>query len=232
MRGFIQLAAMAASGLIFGHASAQVRFHVRLLELPVGPPNLGYAIGMNARGEVVGQFSANGATHGFYWRTDTDVVDIGVVPGLPGARLFPSDVNNASQVCGWGNGSPNGNFAFRWNRTTPMNPPEQLPELPGGISYAVASAINSWGAIAGVSFGVFGYEAVRWSGDGTIYPLGGFVSRDGFLSIAHGINDDSAIVGVSNSMRGFEGAVWDSSGAISALPEFGRCLPGNPGGHQ
>jgi probable HAF family extracellular repeat protein len=106
----------------------------------VGASNDSYAVGINAEGEVIGQFTDATGTHGFiYWNGRVQTVDI------PNGTTFLRAINDIGQIVGnHGAASSLSGYAFL---RQPNGTIVQLPNFEGGTFGA--EAINDLGQIAG-----------------------------------------------------------------------------------
>jgi probable HAF family extracellular repeat protein len=105
------------------------------------PPNTNsYAVGINAEGEVIGEFNDASGTHGFiYWSGRVQTIDI------PNGTTYLRAINDNGQIVGnYGSASSLTGYAFL---RQPNGTIVQLPNFEGGIFGA--EAINNVGQIAG-----------------------------------------------------------------------------------
>lgn len=90
-----------------------------------------------------------------------------------------------------------------------------IGDLPGGIKWSVAYAINNRGEVVGASESANGREAVLWS-HGHLMSLGDLPGGETFAH-AFAINDWGVIVGQGRTLTGDEAFIW-REGVMSALP--------------
>lgn len=99
------------------------------------------ALGINARGQVVGWSSARVGSYAFLWEKTT-MTNLGTLPG--GSFSAAQGVNERGQVVGRNYTTTNNILAFLWENGTMTD----LGTLPGG-SFSSAWAINNSGQIVG-----------------------------------------------------------------------------------
>ena len=177
--------------------------------LPGAPDST--AMGVNDRGDVVGQSGA----HAVLWRNGR-IVDLGTLGGSYSAAV---DVNERGDVAGYSqvaDGAGNHAFIWRGGRLIDLSP---LP----GFSSSYATAINDGGNVVGYSVGDGGISAVLWRPDGTAVDL---TAETGLHEVTD-LDNAGRLVGsvTPDGMNGYP-ALWyrgrltvlsDTSGTASAI---------------
>jgi probable HAF family extracellular repeat protein len=199
-----------------------------------GDPD-GAATAINDSGEVVGisgtcdvAVGAGSARHALIWRHGAPTL----IPTFGGHGWnTPTDINRSGQVVGFADipddltGGVLTPFplplGFIWSAAAGTLKIAPLP----GDRFAIAYAINDWGAVVGQSFGgPEGSRAFIWI-NGKSYDLNSFLPQGSalYLVYAEGINDLGEITGGACEL--VDGAC-PSSGAITpaflAVPGFGN----------
>ena len=166
----------------------------------VGATNDSYAVGINAEGEVIGEFTDASGTHGFiYWDGRVQTVDI------PNGPTYLRAINDIGQIVGnYDSASSLTGYAFL---RQPNGTIVQLPNFKGGIFGA--EAINNLGQIAGT---VWLLNPACGTGDDELYYInhavlmqaGGLAPRDlgtlGGPALATALNIKGQVVGYSLEM--------------------------------
>lgn len=189
----------------------------------IGERNNTNAVGINARGQIVGTSSGRG----YLWTPTTpngstgSAVGLGTVPnGNPGSLAF--GINDSGQVVGIV-GTTAGDHAFLWTPTSPNGAAGamiDLGNLPGGNGTSQAFAINNAGSVVGNSATETAQHAFLWTpgqnGGGTMIDLGDLEGGND-LSFAYGINSANRVVGYSNSAESDHAFVWTSNDGMNDL---------------
>ena len=191
----------------------------RLIDLGtlVGATNDSYAVGINAEGEVIGEFTDASGTHGFiYWNGSVQTIDI------PNGTTYLRAINDIGQIVGnYGSASSLTGYAFL---RQPNGTIVQLPNFEGGIFGA--EAINNLGQIAGT---VWLRNPAEGTGDDQLYYVnhavlmqsGGLAPRDlgtlGGPAFATALNIWGQAVGYS---------LETYNGNLNFLPEHGLLYAG------
>ena len=191
--------AISPSGNVVGIQLAVVGFFwspnhglLKLPDLPGG--NISHANGINAKGVIAGESTANVEgyllTHAVIW-TNGKIQDLGTFTTL--GQSWASAINTAGQVVGSANPLDSNQHAFLWTSATGM---QDLGTLPGG-SYSTALGINRFGQVVGYSDLASGNSvAFLWSKSTGMQDLA--TLPGGGTSAAIAINDLGQIVGGSN----------------------------------
>ncbi len=168
------------------------------------------ALGINARGEVVGDSTRrDGSTHGFLWR-DGKMTDLGT---LPGANFSSAqDVNDHGMIVGAAGVSGGQRSAVVWTDGKPRS----LGTLAGG-GVSIGLAINNAGVVVGISQSSEGNRAFVWR-DGEMRSLG--VLPGGGFSLARDVNEKGVIVGQSQAADGSVHATRWRNGRIEDLGQI------------
>jgi hypothetical protein len=172
---------------------------------PLGGGNGSEALGINNKSEIVG---TNTGQHGFYWKSGV-ITDLGASPDTALPHSAARDINEHGQIAGSSCGQ-NGCPALLWQ---PDHTIVLLDDIPGGIVWGDAFAINESGEAVGQSINVDdGFAAASWR-NGTVEPL-----ATGRGSAATDINDRGQIVGFAQSL--FQTAVIWQDHEMSLLPKL------------
>jgi uncharacterized membrane protein len=120
---------------------------------------------INNRSEIVGDYFG---LIGFHWK-DGQLRDLPPFPGAPFERSEALGINERGQIVGTSCPGNDGCPAQVWE---PDGRIITLEDLPGGINWGIATAINDRGEIVGQADGslALGLEAVSWQG-GTVERL-------------------------------------------------------------
>jgi probable HAF family extracellular repeat protein len=183
----------------------------------LGVTNDSYAVGINAEGEVIGEFSDASGTHGFiYWGGRVQTIDIS------NGTTFLRAINDIGQIVGnFGSASSLTGYAFL---RQPNGTVVRLPNVEEGVF--AAEAINNLGQIAGT---VWLRNPADGSGDDEMYYVnhallmqpGGLAPRDlgtlGGPAFATALNDWGQVVGYS---------LETYNGNLDFLPESGVVYAG------
>jgi len=172
--------------------------------------------GINDFDQVVG-FSRSGSGGGnaqeaFLWDPRNGMVGLGFLPG--GGVSIANDINNASEVVGWGCSAETVE-AFIWD---PVNGMRGLGTMPSGHYGANAYAINELGQVVGTASNS---EAFLWD---PVEGLIGLGVLPGEIPVAYGrgVNDLEQVVGwVLDLYTGAQDAfIWDREHGMRNLEEL------------
>jgi len=202
----------------------------RIQELnPLPGDTVGYAVGVNNRGQAVG---ASGlcsntvivpipsAPHAVLWDSNGSPTDLGHLEGTPaGIYNQATSINDHGDVVGFACVGPSTNpvtcieDAFLWTRDKGM---QDLGRLPGDIAAGApcCNTINNNGVIVGLSVDAsYNERAVVWQGKGPV-DLNTLIPENSgwLLECAQGINDAGEIVGF--------GTLNGSTHAFLAKPRY------------
>ncbi|MCG8403688.1 MAG: hypothetical protein MI923_00690 [Phycisphaerales bacterium] len=184
---------------------------VSLGDLPGGTFNSD-ASAVSADGSVIVGSSRSGSFESgeaFRWTESTGMVGLGALPG--GTRSSAAAVSADGQVIAGQVRLDNVGFsseAFVWRESTGM---VGLGDLPGGLFRSEALGISADGSVVvGSANGATGTEAVRWTEQGGISPLGISGSAQAVSA------DGSVIVGGTGSAA----FVWDAERGLRNLQIF------------
>ena len=176
----------------------------------------GTAMGVNDRGDVVGQSGG----HAALWR-DGRIVDLGTLGGSYSAAV---DVNERGDVVGYGQVvGGGGDHAFLWRGGRLI----ELSPLPG-YSSSYAFAVNDRGDVVGTSVGDGGIRAVSWRPDGTVVDL---TAETGLDEVTDLDNAGRLVGSVTPDGMNLYPALWyrgrttvlsDRSGTASAINDRGE----------
>jgi probable HAF family extracellular repeat protein len=237
------LAVAAALGAGLPVATAEARCYTfTLLKVPEGAHG-SWAVGVNNRGQVVGQvLTSRGGMRAALWEGD-EVHELGTLSGPWTSSA--SAINDQGHVVGWSQiGSPEAvtglrAFLYRDGRMLDLGS--------GGRRLSAATAINASGTVVGYTEGTDGtHHAVAWR-DGVMHDLGvglsplainragqvvgrrvgaigsAFLWEGGQLrdllppgsnwSAAHGINDAGQVI-----VAGGQGFIWDGTWTLRFEP--------------
>jgi uncharacterized membrane protein len=176
------------------------------------------ALGINDRGQIVGDYlAADGTTHG-YLRDHGRIITIDGPAGAAGATVF--DINDLGQMVGLYYGSAGGFHAFslRGSRYTSIDAP--------GVTYTIPFGVSNRGQIAGLTAAALPLTAAS--------DAHGFVLRDGtggpftpvdvpgavFGTAVFDINNTGALVGVYANPN-----AASSPPPARAMPDVPQTLP-------
>jgi probable HAF family extracellular repeat protein len=174
------------------------------------------AMGVNDRGDVVGQSGA----HAVLWQNGR-IVDLGTLGGSYSAAV---DVNARGDVVGYSQVADGaGDHAFIWRRGRLID----LSPL-AGFSSSYATAVNDRGDVVGFSVGDGGIRAVLWRPNGTAVDL---TAETGLHQVTD-LDNAGRLVGsvAPDGMNGYP-ALWyrgrttvlsDRSGTASAINDRGE----------
>jgi probable HAF family extracellular repeat protein len=191
---------------------------------PTVPPGesqpLGFAIGLNASGQVTGGVyglppNLGSGNKPFRWTPGGDLVKLGVCCD----NSFGADINATGAIAGSAEGGPNSVYrAF----VAIGNTGTLLPILPGlsidaQENNSRAFALNDAAVIVGYSpTAAFGRHAVRWTAGGAISDLG---TLGGSNSEAVDINNSGQIIGMSQiaGNAAMHAVLWSPGGGMQDL---------------
>jgi uncharacterized membrane protein len=160
------------------------------------------AAGINNKSEIVGVVGSQG----FLWK-DGVLTGLGVAPNTTLPISAALDINERSQVAG-ASCNVHGCPALMWESDGAIVP---LEDIPGGIVWGEAFAINDGGEVVGHSVNADdGFAAASWQG-GTVEPL-----ATGRGSAALDINNRGDIVGFAQLL--LQRAVIWRNHEMSPLP--------------
>jgi probable HAF family extracellular repeat protein len=174
------------------------------------------AMGVNDRGDVVGQSGA----HAVLWHNGR-IVDLGTLGGSYSAAV---DVNARGDVVGYSQVADGaGDHAFIWRRGRLID----LSPL-AGFPSSYATAVNDRGDVVGFSVGDGGIRAVLWRPNGTAVDL---TAETGLHQVTD-LDNAGRLVGsvTPDGMNGYP-ALWyrgrltvlsDTSGTASAINDRGE----------
>jgi probable HAF family extracellular repeat protein len=209
--------------------------HAYIWDVNNGPRDIGslgsesYAYAINDSGTVVGYYlplDARFRQHGFIWTEATGMVDLGIPGGgdSPNAVCFPTAINSAGHVVGYGRQVDGRQVAFFW---TPTDGFTVLGDISTGADNGnTAYAINDQDQVTGnliVHRPGFIYHAYLWSPE-MARPRNLGVVDGAQYSVGLGINNVGYIVGGSLSMSDF---IWEPM--ICSKPAGMRLLGIVPG---
>ena len=176
-------------------------------ELPPLPGDtVGFANGVNNRGQVVGASGLCSNTsavtvispHAVLWEKDGSPTDLGHLEGTaPGLYNMASSINDRGEVVGAAQSTDGTIHAFLWTRETGM---QDYGAFPGAAVTVppVVNTINNKGEIVGLAInGTTGAEtALIWQGKVPV-DLNTLIPADSgwYLQCAQGINDAGEISG-------------------------------------
>lgn len=190
-----------------------------LTALPTLGGNNGQALGVNNRGQIVGQAETPNsdpcspfaqAVKAVIWQHGAVQEVLG---SLGGTAAVANAINDTGQVVGLSGCAAGNFFAVLWNHGNPVN----LGTL-GGASGNIPFDINNQGQVVGQSDlpGDTVHHAFLWQ-DGVMSDLGS-LSVALPTSLASGINNRGQVVGFS------EDAAADDPSAVAVLWESGRII--------
>lgn len=111
-------------------------------------------LGINNRGQVYGRATFPGGefqdTQGFFWSPQTGILPVGAL----GEVFYPTAMNDAGTIVGYGGPGPSAVRAFRWTRATGTSDMGSLPN-----EFTWATDINQAGQVTGATPFVEGSEA-------------------------------------------------------------------------
>jgi probable HAF family extracellular repeat protein len=158
--------------------------------------NGGFAVGINDRGDIVGQSTtASFQFHAFLWRQGV-MTDIGT---LGGDFITVGGINNRGQIAGYGTDASGQFAAFVWQDGV-------FHILPSFGGYANARAITNGGLLAGEALVGNDIHGVFWNQAHQIQdlsPLPGSTFSAGFA-----VNEGGLVAGVSSVDIGSHAVVW------------------------
>ena len=172
------------------------------------------ARGINASGQVTGNYNTSGAQHGYIYSGGA-ALDIGtLVPGSSSAQVNANAINSSGQVVG-GSDVPTGQTggAFLYTGGTMQN----LGALSGG-TFSTATGINDSGQITG-----YGNTSTS-SGHAFLYSSGSMQdlgTLGGSASFGYGINAAGQVTGGAYNTSGTQHAFLYSGGAMQDLGTLG-----------
>jgi len=158
--------------------------------------NGGFAVGINSRGDIVGQSTtASFEFHAFLWRRGV-MTDIGT---LGGDFITVGGINDRGQIAGYGTDGAGQFEAFIWENGV-------FHILPSFGGYANARAITNGGLLAGEAAVGSDIHAVFWNQAHQIQelsPLPGNTFSAGFA-----VNEAGLVAGMSSVDFGSHAVVW------------------------
>jgi uncharacterized membrane protein len=190
---------------------------------PLLGDTVGYALGVNNSGQVVGGSGLCSNTtwffgispHAVLWDSDGSPTDLGHLKGTPpGIYNVATSINDRGEVVGFACVGPSTNPAtcpeagFLWTKDTGM---QDLGLFPGAIVTGppCCNTINNNGEIVGFSVDgtTFNETAVVWQGNAWV-ALNTLIPKDSgwYLQCAQGINDAGQISGfglINGEVHGF-----------------------------
>lgn len=116
--------------------------------LDLGPAGVGDPVvqGINRRGQVFGRATFPGKespeTHGFFWSPQSGILDIGPL----GEYSFPTAMNDAGTIVGYGGPGSYSVRAYRWTRSTGISDMGSLPD-----EFTWATHLNQAGQVTGAT---------------------------------------------------------------------------------
>ena len=163
---------------------------------------------------------SSAASEPFHWTTETGIVGLGHLSGIP-VGGFATSVSADGMIVVGDSQTPTHTEAFRWTAETGM---VGLGDLPGGRFSSFTNDISADGtAIVGGSVSEFGRpEAFRWTTETGMVGLG-FLPINGVItrSEARGVSaDGSVIVGFSGTESISRAVVWNSVSGMQDLNEI------------
>ncbi len=194
---------VVGSGGAYPHTAALRQANENIVDLgrlPGTEDLYSYASSINNAGQIAGVIG----NHAVFWAAPDSPVDISGDNGRDNTAL---DVNNRGQVLWSSTWMAALDIAIQpyiWTQSGGSTP----LALPGGASYAIASAIND----QGIAVGRLGTgDVVKWLADGSVETLPDLGSIYG--NSADGINNNGQVVG----SLGFNAVLWDSHGSVIDL---------------
>jgi probable HAF family extracellular repeat protein len=240
-----QTAGLAENGILDSTCSGSVPFQVLRFEAVIWQPNgairelhplqgdtVGFAFGMNEKGQVVGTSGLCSNTsippnvhgpHAVLWEADGSPLDLGSLGGtLPNVA---DAINDRGEVVGASQFTDGTIHPFRWTKRTGM---QDLGIFPGAVVTLppCCHTINNKGEVVGFSIdGTTGnMRAVLWQNSGpidlnTLIPAG----SPWYLQAASSINDAGQIVGwgtINGNTHAFLAIPCDRDEAHSATGDI------------
>jgi len=141
MHAFATVAVLVA-GLLSTSALAQTTYELCSIGLLSAGPSFSDALDINDLGHAVGNSTAPGATHGFFWDRSNGTRSLGTLPG--DSFSLAQSINNRDEVTGVSSGIRS--RAYVWRKLTGMQP-LQDPSDPFQPGFGIA--INDLGEIVG-----------------------------------------------------------------------------------
>lgn len=172
------------------------------------------AFGINNKGQVVGQYWAQGL-RAFIWQPSVGAKSLATPSPWVSALAF--SISDNGYVAGTA-------YAYQWTGLhaalwTSDGQAQDLGTLPGKIN-ANATGVNQSGSVVGVSYNGAGIatdgRAFLWTAAGGMRDLG--TLPGGTWSSARGINDAGQVIGQSSVAGGYTHAfVWSEAGGMRDL---------------
>ena len=201
------------SDFAYSHERAPQIFRVSEIRDANNPLNPVFPWAINDFGSIAGlAFISGGLRTPFLW-SHGQLFELASSEVLRPAEAF--GMNDRGQVVGIGNRLDETGLdtvrGFVWSHGKLTD----IGDLPGGIKWSVANAINNRGEVVGASESANGREAVLWS-HGQLMSLGDLPggATDGQ---ANAINDWGVVVGQGDNETGHQAFIW-REGVMSALP--------------
>jgi probable HAF family extracellular repeat protein len=207
-------------------AAAAAQYYVTDLGTLGGSFDLSNPLGLNAKGQVVGESYNQIGLNGFLWSpnspnsVDGSIFDLG---DLPGGAISSSakSVNSLGQITGRG-AATTGTRAFLWSPNSPNGSTGSmidLGELPGGSNSSSGEAINSFGQVVGTSSADTG-GAYLWTPTTPNGTVGSMVNLgslpDSSQSNGRGINRPGQVVGGATVPNGIHAFLWSPNAPNSS----------------
>jgi probable HAF family extracellular repeat protein len=178
------------------------------------------AVGINNRGDIVGQYATLATQSAFLRLADGQIIDLTPV----GEYGVAFSINDQRQVVGWTQ-TPGPRFiAFLWTFKEGLLTLGTLPNDTGSI----ATAINESGIVVGLSCCSFGApRAFIWSASHGMRDLGTLVGNSSTCesgSTANAVNIREMVVGMSCTVSGFgadHAFLWTSESGMIDLGTLG-----------
>ena len=150
------------------------------------------------------------ASSGYYWSTDTDMVNLGSLAGYD--AIVGVTINDSGEIAGLAQNSQTGiSRGFAWTQRDGFT---ELSPLPGG-SYSSADANNNYATIVGYSSVSNGdVHGVLWVSNGSSYQIKDLGILPGApYTYAYDVNQKMQVVGEAYNSAGtrFTAVLWSKA---------------------